>query len=55
MRNTIAALALASTPTLAFAHEGHGAVGLFHHLMDLAPAIALVGVAAFIIWKRANK
>jgi hypothetical protein len=44
------------TPTLAFAHEGHGGVGLFHHFMDLAPALALlVVIAAGIMWVKKRK
>ncbi|GGQ07248.1 hypothetical protein [Shewanella litoralis] len=48
------AFILAATPSLALAHEGHGGVGLFHHLMDLSPAIALVAIVAFIYWKRSK-
>ncbi|MFC3185918.1 hypothetical protein ACFOD0_03320 [Shewanella intestini] len=52
MKKLISLSALAATPTLALAHEGHGGVGLFHHMVDLVPAIALVAVVGFIIWKR---
>ena len=48
------ALILATTPSLAMAHEGHGGVGLFHHLYQLTPAIALVAIVLFIFWKRNN-
>ena len=48
------AVFLATMPSLAMAHEGHGGVGLFHHLMDLAPAIALVAIGALIYWKRSK-
>ncbi|PIW62740.1 hypothetical protein [Shewanella sp. CG12_big_fil_rev_8_21_14_0_65_47_15] len=34
-------------PTMAWAHPGHGGVGLFHHLLDFAPAIILV---ALLVW-----
>ncbi|QQX81901.1 hypothetical protein JK628_08870 [Shewanella sp. KX20019] len=44
------------TPTLAFAHEGHGGIGLFHHFMDLAPALALlVVIAAGVMWVKKRK
>lgn len=44
------------TPTLAFAHDGHGGVGLFHHFMDLAPALALlVVIAAGVMWVKNRK
>ncbi|WP_394129458.1 hypothetical protein [Shewanella maritima] len=52
MKKALSVIALAAAPSLAMAHEGHGGIGLFHHLSDLVPAIALVAVAAFIIWKR---
>ncbi|GGB70289.1 hypothetical protein K8B83_12325 [Shewanella inventionis] len=48
------AFILATIPSLAMAHEGHGGVGLFHHLLELTPAIALVAIAAFIYWKRSK-
>lgn len=34
-------------PQTAFAHDGHGGVGLFHHLMDIAPALLLV---MLVLW-----
>ncbi|WOT06410.1 hypothetical protein [Shewanella youngdeokensis] len=44
------------TPTLAFAHEGHGGIGLFHHFMDMAPALALVAViGAGVVWAKNHK
>ena len=44
------------TPTVVFAHEGHGGVGLFHHFMDLAPALALLAViAGGIMWVKNRK
>ncbi|WP_167496002.1 MULTISPECIES: hypothetical protein [Shewanella] len=46
------AFILATIPSLAMAHEGHGGVGLFHHLYQLVPAIALVAMVLFIYWKR---
>ncbi|WP_168926906.1 hypothetical protein [Shewanella donghaensis] len=48
----LTALLLAVSPTLAFAHEGHGAPGLFHHLSELAPAIGLVAIVAFVIYQK---
>ena len=36
---------------VAVAHEGHGGVGFFHHIMDLAPALALLGIIAVgFVW-----
>ncbi|ABI71960.1 MULTISPECIES: hypothetical protein [Shewanella] len=46
------AFILATIPSIAMAHEGHGGVGLFHHFIQLTPAIALVAIVAFIYWKR---
>ncbi|MGK0409397.1 MAG: hypothetical protein ACJASB_001553 [Shewanella psychromarinicola] len=46
------AFILATMPTIAMAHEGHGGVGLFHHLAQLSPAIMLVAIVAFVYWKR---
>lgn len=40
-------------PALAWAHPGHGGVGLFHHLLDLAPAVILVALIAWAgIWAK---
>ncbi|GIU53052.1 MULTISPECIES: hypothetical protein [Shewanella] len=54
MKAKLTALLLAAAPTLAFAHEGHGGVGLFHHMYELAPAIALVAIVAFIFYKKSK-
>ncbi|GIU15454.1 MULTISPECIES: hypothetical protein [unclassified Shewanella] len=44
------------SPMTVMAHEGHGGIGLFHHLADLAPAIALLAViAAGFIWVKKRK
>ncbi|MGL4937259.1 hypothetical protein [Shewanella sp.] len=43
-------------PTMVWAHEGHGGVGLFHHLLDLLPAIILVALIAVAgIWAKNRK
>ncbi|QSX31300.1 MULTISPECIES: hypothetical protein [Shewanella] len=34
-------LILCLLPSLALAHEGHGGVGLFHHLLELWPVVLL--------------
>jgi len=52
MKYLTTAFILATMPSIAMAHEGHGGVGLFHHLTELSPAIILVAVVAFIYWKR---
>ncbi|MBB1317119.1 hypothetical protein H5123_05640 [Shewanella sp. SR43-4] len=48
------AFILATIPSIAMAHEGHGGVGLFHHFTQLTPAIVLVAIVAFIYWKRSK-
>ncbi|WP_181317859.1 hypothetical protein [Shewanella morhuae] len=40
-------LLCALAPSMVWAHPGHGGVGLFHHLLDLAPAVILV---ALVVW-----
>ncbi|MGZ9899418.1 hypothetical protein [Shewanella gaetbuli] len=52
MKKALSTLLLTAAPALAMAHEGHGGVGLFHHMAELVPAIILVVIAAFVIWKR---
>ncbi|QYK02971.1 hypothetical protein [Shewanella psychrotolerans] len=49
-----ALLLLASLlPAAAWAHPGHHGIGLFHHLNDLLPIIALVIIVAGIMaWKK---
>lgn len=43
-------------PSMAWAHPGHGGVGLFHHLLDLAPAVILVALIAWAgIWAKSRK
>ncbi|NKF49196.1 hypothetical protein G3R49_01215 [Shewanella sp. WXL01] len=54
MKKLISTAALAAISTSALAHEGHGGVGLFHHVAELVPAIALVAIVAFVIWKRSE-
>ena len=51
MNKLIGSLSLMAISGAAFAHEGHGAPGLFHHFEQMAPAIILVAVVAGIIWK----
>ena len=43
-------------PSVTWAHPGHGSVGLFHHLSDVAPFILLaVLIAGGAIWARSRK
>lgn len=51
MTKLISALSLMAISGSALAHEGHGAVGLFHHFEQIAPAIVLVAIVAGIVWK----
>ncbi|QYJ87642.1 hypothetical protein K0I73_08130 [Shewanella mesophila] len=42
-------------PAAAWAHPGHQGIGLFHHLNDLLPIVALVIiVAGIMVWKKRN-
>ncbi|QYJ80335.1 hypothetical protein [Shewanella acanthi] len=43
-------------PSLVWAHSGHGGVGLFHHLLDFAPAMVLVLLVVWVgIWAKNKK
>ena len=56
MRKLLLLTAIILSPMTAIAHEGHGGVGLFHHFMDLAPALGLLAViAAGFIWVKRRK
>ncbi|WP_169628052.1 hypothetical protein [Ferrimonas senticii] len=50
MHNKIVTLALATAPSLALAHPGHGGMGLFHHAADLLPWVVAIAVAAIGWW-----
>lgn len=53
MKTVLSIIALIFMPTLAWAHPGHGGIGLFHHLFDLLPIIAvIILVAGVYVWKR---
>jgi len=39
-------LMLCLVPSLALAHEGHGGIGLFHHMLSLWPAVVLLVLMA---------
>lgn len=50
------AMFFALLPGLAWAHPGHDGVGLFHHMLDLVPAIILVALLACAgIWAKNRK
>ena len=53
MKKLIAAATL--LPVTAVAHEGHGAIGLFHHAFDGMIALAIAGVAVYAFKKVKNK
>ncbi|WP_299794304.1 hypothetical protein [uncultured Shewanella sp.] len=53
MKNVLSMIALLAMPSMAMAHEGHNGVGLFHHMFDILPFVAVVIIAAgAFIWKK---
>ncbi|GGI75843.1 hypothetical protein [Shewanella gelidii] len=43
-------------PGVAMAHTGHGGIGLFHHLVDMAPALTLVALVGYgVVWAKNRK
>lgn len=55
MKKMLACIALLSAPSMALAHTGHAGVGLFHHMFDILPFVAVVIIAAgAYLWKRNN-
>ncbi len=48
-RTALATLALAAASTAAWGHPGHGAEGLYHHLVDLL-ALGAIGFLVAILW-----
>ncbi|GIU23106.1 hypothetical protein [Shewanella colwelliana] len=51
--NKAIALLASLLPAAAWAHPGHHGIGLFHHLNDLLPIVAVVIlVAGIMIWKK---
>ncbi|MEC4725381.1 hypothetical protein HWQ46_07460 [Shewanella sp. D64] len=53
MRKLTSLIALTFIPSLAWAHPGHDGIGLFHHMFDLLPIVAvIILVAGVYIWKR---
>ncbi|WP_174208622.1 hypothetical protein [Shewanella halifaxensis] len=56
MRKLLLLITILLSPSIALAHEGHGGVGLFHHFVDLAPALGLlVVIAAGLMWVKNRK
>ena len=56
MKNLLPTLIMLLIPSVSWAHPGHGAVGLFHHLSDVAPLILLAAiVAGYAIWVRSKR
>ncbi|WP_165399023.1 MULTISPECIES: hypothetical protein [Shewanella] len=45
MKKSLVAASL-FVPCAAFAHEGHGGIGLFHHMYDLLPVVGAVIIVA---------
>ncbi|MBB1270841.1 hypothetical protein [Shewanella sp. SR44-3] len=53
MKHLLPFLGMLFLPNLAMAHEGHHGVGLFHHVMDLAPGLTLFALIALgILWAK---
>ncbi|MBY5992410.1 hypothetical protein [Ferrimonas balearica] len=48
------ALLAALAPSMAYAHPGHGGLGLFHHAMDvvLVAVVVAAAVAGWQLYKR---
>jgi hypothetical protein len=46
---------ITALPTLAIAHDGHNAVGLFHHSVDGLVLLTIVVIAGFAIKKLVKK
>lgn len=56
MKSLLPTLIMLLIPSVSWAHPGHGAVGLFHHLSDVAPLILLAAiVAGYAIWVRSKR
>jgi hypothetical protein len=49
LKPALATLVLAAASTAAWAHPGHGAEGLYHHLVDLL-ALGVIGFILAALW-----
>jgi len=53
MKKVLSMIALLAMPTMAMAHSGHEGVGMFHHMFDILPLVAVVIIAAgAFVWKK---
>lgn len=48
-RTVLSTVALAAAATTAWGHPGHGAEGLYHHLVDLL-ALGVIGFILAALW-----
>ena len=48
-KSLLSTLVLAAASTAAWSHSGHGAEGLYHHLVDLV-ALGAFGVILAAVW-----
>ncbi len=49
LKSLLSTLVLAAASTAAWSHSGHGAEGLYHHLVDLL-ALGAIGVILAAVW-----
>jgi hypothetical protein len=52
MKHALMACALAATPWIAAAHEGHGETGSHWHATDIWGFVALAAIATAALWFR---
>lgn len=45
MKRFLPLLMILLLPSVAMAHAGHGGLGVFHHFIDMAPALTLLVLA----------
>ncbi len=56
MKLLLPLMATLLVPGVAMAHDGHGGIGLFHHMLDMAPALTLVIlIGCGAVWAKNRK